>query len=560
MVAEAFGGAIVLDSAIRSEPQDYLLPLFPRNYIDFMDEISPESLYEGLLGWGLFANKLPPMFTSEPFMRHCISDHNFKNEKSDWIAFSYFRNVGIKRDFGIPSPFAYEKLVHHVSEHWAEIKDVLRQNTRNQPYRISRIHIRNRKDSNALFDMNYRCWQIEENPIPALLLGNRFVVDCDISRCFPSIYTHALDWVILGKERAKKNARGAECGWSHDLDKYTMNITNGETHGLLVGPHVSNLLSELILTRIDKTLFDKGYRFLRHIDDYRCYVDSEARARSFILDLEAELSAFGLSTNQKKTQIQKLPISLVDSWVTTLKSSFVCDGPLKKGDVERFIDIAIAAMGESGNGSVLSYAFSMLANHSMNYWARLYYGDMALHLAYTLPYLLPFVEERVIEAAKVPVNRIDVFANLLYGNALEERDYLSAAYAIYYAIRYDFDISALADREGVDALLKANDCILHTCALVYARRKRNIKLRNQLINRAKKLGENESDFQRNWLFVYEALPANQICKKYLNGAWRAIKRKGISFIDHDRIDAPLNNEESLEDISEALSDFAGILG
>lgn len=55
-----------------------------------------------------------------------------------------------------------------------------------------------------------------------------------------------------------------------------MNLTNGETHGLLVGPHASNLLSELILTRIDKTLFDEGYRFVRHIDDYLCYVDSES--------------------------------------------------------------------------------------------------------------------------------------------------------------------------------------------------------------------------------------------------------------------------------------------
>lgn len=57
-------------SVPRQKPQDDLLPLFPRYYHDFMREISSEELYEGLLGWGLFADKLPPMFTSEPFMQY----------------------------------------------------------------------------------------------------------------------------------------------------------------------------------------------------------------------------------------------------------------------------------------------------------------------------------------------------------------------------------------------------------------------------------------------------------------------------------------------------------
>lgn len=550
----------ILDGATRSEPQDYLLPYFPRNYIDFMDEISPDSLYEGLLGWGLFADKLPPMFTSEPFMRYC-RNHKLccKNEGSDWVVFSYIRNIGVKRDFGIPSPFAYEKLVRHISEHWGEIKDVLRRNTYGHPYRVSRIHIRNRKDSKSLFSMNYHCWQIDEDPIPALTIGNRYAVICDISRCFPSIYTHALDWAIIGKDRAKKNTRGKECRWSHDLDRYTMNLTNGETHGLLVGPHASNLLSELILTRIDKALFDKGYRFVRHIDDYLCYVDSESLGRSFILDLESELNSFGLSTNQKKTRIQKLPLATNEDWVNTLKSSFPNNDPLPKGDAERFLDTAISTAAKTGNSSVLSYAFSMLAKRDMNHWAREYYGDTALHLAYALPYLLPFLEQQAIEAAKIPNNRIEVFANLLYRKSIEERDYLPAAYAIYFAIRYKFELSILNDTEGANALLKTDDCILHTCALTYARRQQKIALRNRLINRAKELAKNENDFQKHWVFVYEALSADQL-PGYSNGAWRAIKRHGTSFVDQDRLDAPLNNIEPFKEILEAINEKIGIAG
>lgn len=548
----------MFNSTTRSQPQDYLLPIFPRNYIDFMDEISAEDLYEGLLGRGLFADKLPPMFTSEPFMRFWAErKQGCKEVRSDWISFSYIRNVGIKRDFGIPSPFAYEKLVRHISAYWDEIRLVLRDCTRGHPYRISRIHIRKRKDTNSLFSMNYHCWPIEEDPLPALMIGNRFVVNCDISRCFPSIYTHALDWAILGKERAKENTHGKVCLWSHNLDGYAMSTTNGETHGLLVGPHASNLLSELILTRVDKELFKKGYRFLRRIDDYCCYVDSEAQGRSFILDLEAELHVYGLSTNQKKTKVRKLPLAMAEDWVTVLKNNVPSGDAVRKKDVERFIDTAIAIMGESDNSSTLSYAFGVLSGLPMDYWAREYYGDISLHLAYALPYLLPFLEERVIEAAKIPTDRIKTFANLLYHKSLEERDYLSAAYAVYYAMRYDFEIDELSTQTGTTSLLKADDCILCTCALEYSRRRCLPILRDSLTEHALELAKDEGDFQRNWLFAYEALSVRQM-PAFANGAWRAIKRKRISFIDRAYLDAPTNNEEPIEEVLGALNEKLGL--
>ena len=39
-----------------------------KNYSEFMNEISPSDLFEGLLGYGLFADKLPPIFTSTFFL------------------------------------------------------------------------------------------------------------------------------------------------------------------------------------------------------------------------------------------------------------------------------------------------------------------------------------------------------------------------------------------------------------------------------------------------------------------------------------------------------------
>ena len=44
-----------------------------KTYFDYIDEINADDLYKGLLGHGLFAEKLPPVFTSEDFYNYCIS-------------------------------------------------------------------------------------------------------------------------------------------------------------------------------------------------------------------------------------------------------------------------------------------------------------------------------------------------------------------------------------------------------------------------------------------------------------------------------------------------------
>ena len=42
-----------------------------KKYAQYLDEIIADELYEGLLGYGMFANRLPPVFTSVPFFDYC---------------------------------------------------------------------------------------------------------------------------------------------------------------------------------------------------------------------------------------------------------------------------------------------------------------------------------------------------------------------------------------------------------------------------------------------------------------------------------------------------------
>ena len=54
-----------------------------KKYYEFMNELSSDELYEGLLGYGLFNDKLPPVLTSKVFSDYCqMANPVFGNTKA----------------------------------------------------------------------------------------------------------------------------------------------------------------------------------------------------------------------------------------------------------------------------------------------------------------------------------------------------------------------------------------------------------------------------------------------------------------------------------------------
>ncbi|WP_240335307.1 RNA-directed DNA polymerase [Paraliobacillus sediminis] len=119
--------------------------------------------------------------------------------------------------------------------------------------------------------MSYKDFERDGTPELDLIIGKKYLVNADISTCFPSIYTHSISWALVGKNVAKSN-RGNKNVWYNELDFSVRNTSNGETQGILIGPHSSNILSEILLTSIDFELSNKGWKYIRNIDDYTCYV------------------------------------------------------------------------------------------------------------------------------------------------------------------------------------------------------------------------------------------------------------------------------------------------
>lgn len=129
--------------------------------------------------------------------------------------------------------------------------------------------------------------------------------------------------------------------------------TWGETHGLTIGPHTSNILSEIILVCVDSKLSSK-WDYVRNIDDYICFVDSYDNGQLFISELITELKKYNLRLNYRKTKIEELPLPIEDSWITKVLSFSLLSNfnAMKYTDVKRFIDYVLYLLKENNTTQV----------------------------------------------------------------------------------------------------------------------------------------------------------------------------------------------------------------
>lgn len=500
--------------------------MMEKSYADFMNEISADELYERLLAHGLFADKLPPIFSSVDFFCFC-QEHNpsFPDDWAQYVYYENMRNINVPRALAIPNPMAYQKLCRCLADNWSDIQQHFVKQTSGQDHKISRIHIRKMKDVKSLFVMNYDNWWIDGNPEQDLLIGSKYIVKADISTCFPSIYTHSIPWAAIGKNEAKKHiGKKYKDEWYNKIDKCAQNCKNGETHGLLIGPHASNLVSEIILTTIDKKLYEKGWRYLRCIDDYTCYVPSMEKGKEFLVNLGDELRQFDLMLNYKKTQILELPIVSEEPWVRILHSvsPLLRNGRIDFIGARSYLDSAIELMKQNNdNSAILNYAMKVLSNQEMTIQARNYCIKTFMHLALIYPYLIPVLDKYLFRPLTTEDEYISSFSEKAYSLGLSTNNYEAICYSIYFSLKYNFQLKELKAKDAISS----DSCLFKLFAYLYFKIHKSKEEEKALAEEAHRLSGNKDDFNRNWLFVYEVLSQND-----LEDEWNAMKKANVSFI------------------------------
>lgn len=540
-----------------------------KQYIEYMQEISEDELYEGLLGYGLFCDKLPPIFTSKNFYYFSLKDDKFKKQtinNCDYIRYNSIRNTNVPRSIGIPSPFAYLRLCNLLKDNWRNLVSYFEGKTKNEKYKRSQIHLQKLKNKKSLFELNQNYYDKDQElelELCHLPILKKYQVDADISSCFPSIYSHALSWAYAGKLTAKTHR--FDSGFFNEIDQYSRSIKNGETNDLLIGPHTSNLLSEIILCAVDQKLSaNQNYQYIRHIDDYTCFVESEDDAEKFILDLSNALKEYELNLNTRKTKISRLPLAPNAAWISELRNFYINDfqNNSKKDPetnikplfpfqrLKSYLDLSIRLANESQNSAVYSYAIKVISNHRLGNKSLSYYLATIHQLVCLYPYLVHWLDKYVFDEFNVSEYEIRSIANDLYAVGKSKNIYEACSYAIYWHLKCGIepDFTSFDSHKCTKDAIISEDCIFLVMAMLLAVRCNDNNSIQDLKKFATELAKN--NFYQYWLFIYEILSADEIDGVLINNSTQntsqktnkaleeyknfiEIKKNGISFIKND---------------------------
>ncbi len=465
--------------------------------------------------------ELPPIFTSisfTPDVARMLVDGKLRKADGyqgyDAVDYRLTRFNGVSRSCSIPHPTAYAHLALCIQENWEKI-DYISSNEN------SYIRPRKHADGRIVIMNDYE--ESSEKPLRSLgrMFGRRFMAHTDIANCFPSIYSHAIPWAVVGVDHAKKHRDRSE--WFNQLDEKLRWLKRNETQGVAIGPATSNVVSEVILARVDEAL--RGdFVFARFIDDYTAYCKTEEEARNFVRRLAEELAKYKLLLNINKTEIVSLPQALTDHWVSELSLRLPNGKELSAYEAVTYLNFAVALAKQSPDGSVLKYALKCLLGRNFEFMAETDVLRYALTLSFHQPVLLPLLEK--LFDANI------MFLAFSYGEELQHLALENArfrrsdglAWSLYYMNKYGVEIETAT----ADVILASRDCV--ALALLYL--SGNTAHQTRVVDFAKSLDSAHLyELDQYWLLLYQLFKEGKLTNPYADeDSFEILRGKGVEFV------------------------------
>ncbi|MCW0345197.1 hypothetical protein NB703_003290 [Pantoea ananatis] len=497
-------------------------------------------LYEALLRHNYFPNQkgstgeIPPCFSSRTFTPEIaeliVSNKPPRRKLQGYDCVEYYstRYNNFPRTLSLIHPRAYSNLAKHIHDNWDDIKFI-------KENEFSMIKPDIHADGRLII-MNYE--DAETKTVRELNdgFGRRFKVNADISGCFTNIYSHSIPWAVLGTNAAKlalnNTPKNSEKHWSDQLDYFQRQAKRNETHGIPIGPATSSIVCEIILSAVDKSLGEKGFIFRRYIDDYTCYCKTHDEAKEFLHRLGVELSKYKLSLNLHKTKITSLPGTLNDDWV----SSVNVNSPTKKrfkdkelnflssSEIINFLDYAVQLNRQSGGGSILKYAISLIIYHVDEFNVSKLY-DYLINLSWHYPILIPYlgvISEHVYlddgDEYKIKFNEIiKMCAENKYSDGM--------AWMLFFCITYDIGVND----DVIEEIFKVGDCL--SICILDSTGSYEHKV-SEFVQSILDL-DYEYDIDRYWLLFYQRFLKNRGENPYDDPCFDIMKQYGVDFMPGD---------------------------
>lgn len=466
-----------------------------------------------------FREELPPAFSTiklTPNIAFQLTE--LPNRSGDFCGYDQCeykltRFDNVSRNLSIPHPLAHCKLAFTIYDIWDKLEYITKNSN-------SIIKPQTHADGRLII-MNY------EKSLPKSIrmlnqsFGNKFRAHADISSCFPSIYSHALSWALIGFENSKKSKGNKfKNAWFNKLDESLRLTKRNETQGVAIGPATSNIVSEIILARVDEKL-RMNFKFVRFIDDYTCDCYSESEAQNFIRQLTQELAKYKLNLNAKKTKIKRLPSSQAEEWVLDLATK-ITGKEITSYDAIQYLDYAVALASKHPEGSVLKFAFKTLVNKKLDFMAKfdvLRYGlTLSFHSPVLLPYLDQFLEDTWILSHKESSEKLNLI--------IKENSVLQRSDGMCWGIYLLCKLKASIDENVAINVLETGDAL--SILMLYWTGQFDEKVLH-FYNALDKTDLYALD--NYWLLIYQLFYDEMIVNPYPDKVFSVLKTNNVSFFE-----------------------------
>ncbi|MCF2494455.1 RNA-directed DNA polymerase [Dyadobacter chenhuakuii] len=486
---------------------------------------------EDLLAKGYFPKELPPPFNTvdfaskygqlKPSLAGCIT-----KEPTRCIDFSVAKVGLVRKTIKIPNPVHQTRLCEIIVENWEQIESIYKLSK----FSFSRPKLKGDRASNIGKFKNFmRRVFLESYPYS-------YELKTDISKYYPSIYTHSIPWAIHGKNLSK-TTKGKSDLLGDKLDTSVRNTMYGQTVGIPMGPDTSHIISEIIGCKIDEEIANKfpSLRGCRYVDDMYFFFHSEAEAEDALLKLQQTLKVYELQINADKTIIRQIPRGIEADWVIQLRSFEFRDTEFKQNnDIISFFSLAFDLAIKLPKDFVLTYAVERVKRLVL-------LSDANFALLETMLLKTIIAEPSTIKEvfrifyshkSKVRVSKLETVLSSFIEYHCQRRNEYELSWALWIARSFEIVIPA----EIVAVLSKIDDPINGLLILHLL----NLKLINHadldLTRFLEKLNV-EYLTDENWIFTYEISLKKWIGNEFSyidkNPYFKQLRKAKVSFYNED---------------------------
>jgi len=269
-----------------------------------------------------------------------------------------------RRNIHITHPIPQALLAREISDNWREVQGWLSR----RHYSLDQIQI-GPNYSRAIKGLNFEAHRAKKGYIEA---NADWLVRTDITRFYPSIYTHSITWAAYGKERVKERMKLYEGSFGDRLDILTRSCNRNQTIGIPIGPETSRILAEIISARIDCEFFERSEglrsdRVDRLQDDWFVGVSTLEKAENVLSSVASAYREYGLDINGSKTAVERTTDPIEDSWIGEI-GAFLSHraGPIRGARLRELLTLTLRLQLKNPKEAVIGYTLSILESQPVS--------------------------------------------------------------------------------------------------------------------------------------------------------------------------------------------------